>query len=127
VPAQEELVQPEHTPEIVEIEEEEDNEDNYYGYYRGGWVDTDTEEEPMELPEDHPDATEDSDDENTAGGDLADPGAIGGDNVEDGGDDLAMPDGGGDDPGDDPEPAAAVDMPQPEPHYEKELHYLDFP
>jgi hypothetical protein len=39
---------------------------------------------------------------------------------------LAAPDGGGDDPDDDPKPAAAADVPPPEPHYEKELHHLDF-
>jgi hypothetical protein len=31
--------------------------------YRGGWVDIDTDQEPMELPEDHPDAVEDSEEE----------------------------------------------------------------
>jgi hypothetical protein len=89
-------------------------------------VDTDTEEEPIELHEDHPDAAEDSTDDDTAGGDGADPDVAGGDNAEDGGDDLAVLDGGDDDPDDDPEPATAADVPPPEPHYEKELHYLDF-
>jgi hypothetical protein len=34
-----------------------DDDDDYYGYHERGWVDTDNEEEPMELPEDHPDAS----------------------------------------------------------------------
>ncbi|RLM99546.1 hypothetical protein C2845_PM06G31190 [Panicum miliaceum] len=70
--------------------------------------------------------TEDGDDEDAAGGDGADPGVVGGGNAEDGGDDLAAPDGGDDDPDDDQEPAAAADVPPLEPHYVKELHYLDF-
>jgi hypothetical protein len=41
----------------VEIE---DDDDDYYGYYKGGWVDTNTKEEPMEMPEDHADTTGDS-------------------------------------------------------------------
>jgi hypothetical protein len=52
VPDQEEPEQPEDLPEFMEIE---DDDDDYYGYHEGGWVDSDTEEEPMELPEDHPD------------------------------------------------------------------------
>jgi hypothetical protein len=51
VPNQEEPEQLE--PEFVIVE---DDDDNYYGYHEGCWVDTDTEEEPMELPEDHPNA-----------------------------------------------------------------------
>jgi hypothetical protein len=81
-------------------------------------VDTDTEEEPMKLPEDHLDVAKDSN-EDTAGGDGADPGAVGGDDAEEGDDDLAAPDGGDEDPDDDPEPP-------PEPHYEKQIHCLDF-
>jgi hypothetical protein len=103
---------------------DDDNED-YYGYYGGGWVDTDTEEEPIELPEDHPDTAGDSD-EDAVGGDGADPGAAGGDNAEDGDDDLAAPDGGDEDPDDDPEPADVADELRPEPHYEKQIHHLDF-
>ncbi|RLM66450.1 uncharacterized protein C2845_PM16G03130 [Panicum miliaceum] len=122
--AQEEPVQPEDAPVVMEIDDNDD--DDYYGYYGGGWVDTNTEEEPMELPEDHQDVVEDSDEEDASGGDGADPGAIGGDDAEDGGDDLGAPDGDDDDPDDDPEPAAAADVPPPEPHYEKELHHLDF-
>jgi hypothetical protein len=49
VPEQEELEQPEDLPEFVVVD---DDDDDNYGYYGGGWVDTDTEEEPMELPED---------------------------------------------------------------------------
>jgi hypothetical protein len=52
VPEQEELEQPEDLPEFVVVD---DDDDDNYGYYGGGWVDTDTEEEPMELPEDQPD------------------------------------------------------------------------
>jgi hypothetical protein len=88
-------------------------------------VDTDTEEEPMELPEDHPNATSDSN-EDAARGDGADPGAAGGDNDEDGDDDPAALDGGDEDPDDDPEPTDAADPPPPEPHYEKQIHRLDF-
>ncbi|RLM54579.1 hypothetical protein C2845_PM10G11860 [Panicum miliaceum] len=123
VPEQEEPVQPEDAPVFMEIDDDDD--DDYYGYYGGGWVDTDIEEEPMELPEDHPDAAGGSD-EDTAGGDGVDPNATGGDDAEDGGDDPAAPDGGDDDPDDDPEPAAAADVPPPEPHYEKQIHHLDF-
>jgi hypothetical protein len=57
----------------VEIEDDDDDD---YGYYERGWVDTDTEEEPMELPEDHRDAAGDSN-EDAIGGDGADPGATG--------------------------------------------------
>jgi hypothetical protein len=56
VPEQEEPEQPEDLPEFVIVK---DDDDDYYGYYEGGWVDTDTEEEPMDLLEDHPDATSD--------------------------------------------------------------------
>jgi hypothetical protein len=114
-------MQPEDAPVFVEV----DDDDDYYGYYGGGWVDTDTKEEPMELPKDHPDTAGDND-KDAAGGDGADPGALGGDGAEDGDDDLAAPDGGDDDPDDDPEPADAADKPPQEPHYEKQIHHLDF-
>jgi hypothetical protein len=40
---------------------------------------------------------------------------------------VAMSSSGGDeDPDDDPEPADAADQPLPEPHYEKQIHRLDF-
>jgi hypothetical protein len=88
VPDQEEPEQSEDLREFVEIE---DDDDNYYGYHEGGWVDSDTEEEPMELPED-------------------DPGAVEGDKAEDGDDDPAAPDGGDEDLDDDPKPANTVDQ-----------------
>jgi hypothetical protein len=31
--------------------------DHHYDHSNGGWVDTDTEEEPMELPDDHPEVS----------------------------------------------------------------------
>jgi hypothetical protein len=99
-------------PEFVIIE---DNNDDYYGYHEGGWVDTDTEEEPMELPEDYPDATSGSN-EDATGEDGADSSAVGGDNAKD----------GEEDPDDDLEPAVAADPPPPKPHYEKQIHHLDF-
>jgi hypothetical protein len=120
VPDQEESEQPE--PKYVILEE---NDDDYYGYHEGGWVDTDTEEEPMELPEDHPEVSSGSN-EDPAGGDDADLGATGGDEDEDGGDDSVAPDGGDNDPYDYPEPAVAASPPPPEPHYEKQIHCLDF-
>jgi hypothetical protein len=79
-------------------------------------VDIDTEEEPIELLEDHLDTFEGSE-ENAVGGDGANPDAAGGDDAKDGGDD---------DPDDDPEPADAVDEPPLEPHYKKQIHHLDF-
>jgi hypothetical protein len=105
--------------------EVDDNDDDYYGYYGGGWVDTDTKEEPMELPEDHLDTAGDSDKDAT-GEDDVDPAAAGGDDAEDGDDELAAPDGGDKDPDDDPELADAADEPPPELHYEKKIHHLDF-
>jgi hypothetical protein len=120
VPAQEEPVQTEDAPVVVEID---DDDSDYYSYYEGGWVDT---EEPMELPEDHPDTAEDSDEEDAAGGDGADLGVARGDDTKDGGGDLAEPDGSDDDPDEDPKPAAAADVPPPESHYERNLHHLDF-
>jgi hypothetical protein len=88
-------------------------------------VDIDTEEEPMELPEDHPEVSSGSN-EDPAGGDGADPGAASRDGDEDGDDDSDAPDGGDDDLDDDPEPAVAASPPPPEPHYEKQIHHLDF-
>jgi hypothetical protein len=88
-------------------------------------VDTDTEEEPMELPEDHPEVSSGSND-GPARGDNADPGAAGGDGDDDGDDDSGAPDGGDDDLVDDPEPAIATSPPPPEPHYKKQIHHLDF-
>jgi hypothetical protein len=73
------------------------------------------EEEPMELPEYHPDVAADSNED-----------AAGGDNAEDGEDDPAASDGGDEDPGDDPEPADEADQPLLEPHYENQIHHLDF-
>jgi hypothetical protein len=80
VPDQEEPEQPEDLPEFMVVD---DDDDDYYGYYEGGWVDTHTKEEPMELPEDHPDIARESS-EDAAGGDGANPSAAGGDNAEDG-------------------------------------------
>jgi hypothetical protein len=54
----------------------EDDDYYYYNHPDGGWVDIDTEEEPMELPEDHPEVSSGSN-EDPAGGDGADPGAVG--------------------------------------------------
>jgi hypothetical protein len=85
----------------------EDNDDDYYGY--------------MELPEDHPEVSSGFN-EDPAGGDSADPGAAGGDEDEDGDNDSAALDGGDDDP----EPAVAASPSPPEPHYEKQIHLLDF-
>jgi hypothetical protein len=90
VPDQEEHEQSEDLLEFVEIEDDDDDD---YGYYEAGWVCTDIEEEPMELPKDHPDAASDSN-EDAAGGDRANPGATGRDNAEDGDDDPAASDGG---------------------------------
>jgi hypothetical protein len=120
VPDQEEPEQLE--PEFVIVE---DDDDDYYGYHEGGWVDKDTEEEPMELPDNHPDAISDSN-EDVVGEDGADSGAAGGDNAEDGDNDPAAPDGGDEDLDDDPELARAADPSPPKPHYEKQIHRLDF-
>jgi hypothetical protein len=122
VPDQEEPEQPKDFLKFMEVD---DVDDDYYGYYGGGLVDTYTKEKPMELPEDHPDAADDSD-EDTAGGDSTDPGAARGDDAEDGDDDPVAPDGGDEDPDDDPEPTDAADEPPQEPHYEKQIHHLDF-
>jgi hypothetical protein len=126
---QEEPEQPEDLFEFVEVDDDGDD-DDHYGYYGGGgWVDTDTKEEPMELPEDHPDAAYDSQ-EDGAGGGGANPGAAGGDDDEDEDEDPAEPDGGDEDPDEDPDdgpaPAEATDPPPPEPHYEMQIHHLDY-
>jgi hypothetical protein len=71
VPDQKEPKQPEDLPEFVVVD---DDDDDYYGHYEGGWVDTDTEEEPMELREDHLDAASNNNEDATEG-DGADPGA----------------------------------------------------
>jgi hypothetical protein len=105
VPKQEEPEQPEDLPEFVVVD---DDDDNYYGYHEEGWVDTDTKEEPMELPVGHPDAAGNSN-EYDAGGDGANPGAAGGDNAEGSDDDPAASDGGDEDPEDDSEPADEAD------------------
>ena len=76
-----------------------------------------TEEEPMELPKDHPAAVEYSGEEDAAGGDSADPDAAEGEDA---------PEDGGNDPDGDPEPATAADTPPPEPHYKKQVHRLNF-
>jgi hypothetical protein len=109
-------------PEFVIVE---DDDDDYYSYHEGGWVDIDSGEEPMELPEDHSDTTSDSN-EDAAGGDGADPSAAGGDDDKDGDDDPVAPDGGDEDPDDDPELAEVASPPPPEPHYEKQIHRVDF-
>jgi hypothetical protein len=94
--------------------------DDYYDYdhSNGGWVDTDTEEEPIELPEDHPEVSSGSN-EGPAGGDGGDSGAADGDKDEGGDDDSDALGDDDDDPADDPEPAAATNPPPPEPRYEK--------
>jgi hypothetical protein len=61
----------------------------YYDHSNGGWVDTDTEEAPMELPEDHPEVSSGSN-EGPAGGDGGDLGAAGGDKDEGGDDDSGV-------------------------------------
>jgi hypothetical protein len=90
-------VEPEQLEDLPEFVIVEDDDDDYYGYH-----------------------------EDAAGEDGADSGAAGGDNAKDGDDDPTAPDGGDKDPDDDPEPAVAVDPPPPEPHYEKQIHCLDF-
>jgi hypothetical protein len=117
--------EPEQLEDLLEFVIVEDDDDDYYGYHEGRWVDTDTLEEPMELTEDHPDATGDSN-KDAAGGAGADPGATAGGNAEDGDDDPVAPDGGDEDPDDDPELAVAADPPPPELHYKKQIHRLDF-
>jgi hypothetical protein len=102
------------------VSDPEDNH-NYYDDSKGGWVDTDTEEEPMELPEDHPEVSSGSN-EGPVGGDGGNSGAADGDKGEGGDGDSSAP---GDDD-DDPEPAVATNSPPlPEPHYEKQILHLD--
>jgi hypothetical protein len=96
----------------------EDDDNYYYNHPDRGWVDMNTGEEPMELPEDHPQVSSGSN-EGPTGGDGADPGAADGDENDDGDDNSGAPDGGDDDPDDDLEPAAATSLPPPKPHYEK--------
>jgi hypothetical protein len=103
----------------------EDDDDYYYDHPDGGWVDTNTEEEPMELPEDHLGVSSGSN-EDPARGDGADPGAAGGDEDDDGDDDSGAPDGSDDDLDDDPNPAVAASPRPPEPDYEKQIQHLDF-
>jgi hypothetical protein len=66
--------------------------------------DIDTKEKPMELPEDHPDAAGDSDEDLKCLENDDNPGAARGDDAEDGDDDPAAPDGGDEDLDDDLEP-----------------------
>jgi hypothetical protein len=117
---QEESEQPESKYMILE-----DNNDDYYAHPEGVWVDTDTEEEPMELPKDHPEVSSGSNEDPT-GGDGADPCAARRDEDEDGHDDSAALDGGAGDPDDDLEPAITASPTPPEPYYEKQIHHLDF-
>jgi hypothetical protein len=112
---------PIHHPQ--EVSDLEDN--YYYNHPNGGWVDTDTEEEPKELPEDHPEVSSGGN-EGPVGGDGADLDAAGRDEDDDGDDGSGAPNGGDDDPDDNPEPAAATSPPPPEPHYEKQILHLDF-
>jgi hypothetical protein len=70
----------------------------------------------MELSEDPPEVSSGSN-VDPARGDGADPGAASRDEDE-GGD--------GDDPDDNLEPAVTASPPPPEPHYEKQIHHLDF-
>ena len=106
----------EHVPEFVTADDNDANV-NFYDHHGGGWVDTDTEEKPMELPKDHPAAIEDSGEEDTVEGSSAVPDTPEGEDA---------PENGSEDPDDDPEPAATADTPPPEPHYKKEVHRLDF-
>jgi hypothetical protein len=99
-----------------EVSDPEDDDHYYYDHSNGGWVDTDTEEEPMELPEDHPEVSSGSN-EGPAGGDGGDSGAADGDEDEGGDDDSGAPGDDDDDLDDDPEPVDATNPPPPEPHY----------
>jgi hypothetical protein len=71
---------------ILHSQEVSDPED----HSNGGWVDTDTEEEPMELPEDHPEVSSGSN-EGPTGGDGGDSGAADGDQDKGGDDDPDAP------------------------------------
>jgi hypothetical protein len=106
-----------------EVSNPEDNHDSYDAP-NGGWVDTDTEEEPMELPEDHPKASCGSN-EGLAGGNGGDSGAADGDKDEGGDDDSDAPGDDDDDPDDDPEPAVITNPSPPEPRYEKQILHWD--
>ena len=97
----------------VEPKEEPEDEDTleYEGYYGGGgWVRTDIEEEPMELPADHPAAVggEDANSDPIGGdagdgGDGADPDDQAGDAAEEDDYDPDDLDGDGDEPEDPPD------------------------
>jgi hypothetical protein len=87
-------------------------------------VDTDTEEEPMELPDDHPEVSSGSN-EGPAGGDGDDSGAADGDKDKGDAEDSDAPGDDDDDPDDGPEPAVATTPPPPEPHYGKQILHLE--
>jgi hypothetical protein len=98
--------------------------DHHYDHSNGGWVDTDTKEEPMELPDDHPEVSSGSN-EGPTGGDGGDSGAADGDKDKGDADDSDAPGDDDDDPDDDPEPAVATNPPSPEPRYEKQILHLE--
>jgi hypothetical protein len=108
-----------HSQEVSNPED-----DHNYDHSNGGWVDIDTEEEPMELPDDHPEVSSGSN-EGPAGGNGGDSGAADGDKDQGGDDDSDAPGDDDDDPDDDPEPAVATNPPPPEPRYEKQIIHLD--
>jgi hypothetical protein len=87
-------------------------------------VDTDTEEEPMELPDDHPEVSSGSN-EGPAGGDGGDSGAADGDKDKGDAEDSDAPGDDDDDPDDGPEPAVTTNPPPPEPRYEKQILHLE--
>ena len=118
-------VQQEAPVEPKELPEEEDALE-YEGYFGGGgWVSTDTEEEPMELPTDHV-AAEGGEDANLDptggdagdGGDGADPDDHAGDAAEEDGYGPDDSDGDGDELEDPPTPDAAAGG-RPIPPFEK--------
>jgi len=118
-------VQPE-APVGPKEEPEEQDALEYEGYYgEGGWVSTDTEEEPMELPTDHL-AAEGGEDANLDptggdagdGGDGADPDDQAGDAAEEDGYGPDDSDGDGDELEDPPIPDAAAGG-RPIPPFEK--------
>jgi hypothetical protein len=98
--------------------------DHHYDHSNGGWVDTDTEEEPMELPDDHPEVSSGSN-EGPAGGDGGDSGAADGDKDKGDAEDSDAPGDDNDDPDDGPEPAVTTNPPPPEPRYEKQILHLE--
>jgi hypothetical protein len=98
--------------------------DHHYEHSNGGWVDTDTEEEPMELPDDHPEVSSGSN-EGPAGGDGGDSGSAEGDKDKSDAEDSDAPGDDDDDPDDGPEPAVATNPPPPEPRYEKQILHLE--